>query len=81
MIWAMDRVLPLHQHGLGSGRETLFPKTTWGTKLNVSQLCALVAKRDMKVAKYWNELPREDVKYQFLQVIKTQLCKNLSNLM
>lgn len=71
---------PLHQHRLGTSRGVTLPKKTWCAKLNMSQSYALVARKDMKMAKYWNQSLREDVKFQFWQIIKTRLCKNLSNL-
>ena len=56
---------------VGTDREATLPKKTWCTKLNMSQPYGLVAKKNMRVAKYWNELPMEHVKFQFLQIMKT----------
>lgn len=56
------------------------PKQTWCTKLIMSQPIILGAKKGMNMVTDWREMHSEGVKFQFLQVVKIQLCKNLSNL-
>lgn len=46
----------------------------------MSQPYTLAAKKGMDVVTDWKEMHSEAVKFQFLQVVKIQLCKNFSNL-
>lgn len=56
------------------------PKETWSTKLVMSQPYTLEAKKGINVVTDWKEMHSEGIKFQFLQVVKIQLCKSLSNL-